>query len=68
METNQNGMRTKKLFITAIVAMALINAVTLYFMFSEKKDKEEVTSQKNTIEQDYKNISDTLDFLYMRIL
>ena len=61
METNQNGMRTKKLFITAIVAMALINAVTLYFMFSEKKDKEEVTSQKNTIEQDYKNISDTLD-------
>ena len=61
METNQNGMRTKKLFITAIIAMALINAVTLYFMFSEKKDREEVTSQKNTIEQDYKNISDTLD-------
>ena len=43
METNQNVSRTKKLFITAAIAMALINVVTLYFMFSEKKEKQEGT-------------------------
>src|ERR1700761_9190582 len=61
METNQNGARTKKLLIAGLIALALINAVTLYFMFSEKKEKQEVISQKNTVEQDYKSISDTLD-------
>ena len=39
METNQTGTGTKKILVTALIALALINAVTLYFMFSEKKEK-----------------------------
>ena len=61
METNSNSAATKKLFVSVVVAMALINVVTAYFLFSEKKEKTEVISQKNTVEQDYRNISDTLD-------
>jgi predicted RNase H-like nuclease (RuvC/YqgF family) len=61
METNQNSSGTKKLLVSALIALALVNAVTLYFMFSEKKEKQEVTAQKDNVEQDYKNISDTLD-------
>ena len=61
METNQTGTGTKKIFISALIALALINAVTLYFMFSEKKEKHEVIAQKDTLEQDYKNVSDSLD-------
>ena len=61
METNSNAQGTKKLFITALIAMALINVVTLYFMFSEKKEKTEVIAQKDTVTQQYKDISDTLD-------
>jgi hypothetical protein len=61
METNSDAQASKKLFIAALIAMALINTVTLYFMFSEKKEKTEVIAQKDTITQDYKNISDTLD-------
>lgn len=61
METNQNVSRSKKLFITVIIAMALVNTVTLYFMFSEKKEKQEVIVQKDKVKQDYKNVSDSLD-------
>ena len=61
METNKTGTGTKKILVTALIALALINAVTLYFMFSEKKEKHEVIAQKDTLEQDYKNVTDSLD-------
>ena len=68
METNETGTVNKKIFIAVIVAMLLINSVTMYFMFSEKQDKNEVTAQKTELQQnytkldqDYKNVSDSLD-------
>jgi len=61
METNPNSSGTKKILVSALIALALVNAVTLYFMFSEKKEKQEVIVQKDNVEQDYKNVSDTLD-------
>ena len=61
METNPNSSGTRKLLVSALIALALINAVTLYFMFSEKKEKQQVIAQKDNVEQDYKSISDTLD-------
>jgi chromosome segregation ATPase len=61
METNQNGSGMKKLFISCMVAMLLINSVFLYFFVTEKHDKEVVIEQKTSLEQDYKSVSDTLD-------
>ena len=61
METNQNGAGMKKLFISCMIAMLLINGVFLYFYVTEKHDKEVVIEQKTSLEQDYKSVSDTLD-------
>src|ERR1039457_6964508 len=61
METNQSGARMKKLFISAMIAMLLINSVILYFLFNEKHEKQVVIEQKTSLEQDYKSVSDTLD-------
>ena len=61
METNQNGAGMKKLFISCMIAMLLINGVFLYFFVTEKHDKEVVIEQKTSLEQDYKAVSDTLD-------
>jgi cell division protein FtsB len=61
METNQNGAGMKKIFISALVAMLLINGVTLYFLFNEKQEKQVITEQKVSLDADYKAVSDTLD-------
>lgn len=62
METNQSGTAgMKKIFVAAMIAMLLINGVTLYFLFNEKQEKQVVTEQKTSLEQDFKTVSDTLD-------
>lgn len=63
METN--GMETaagkRKLYVSIIVALLLINGVTLYFLFSENHEKMDITSQKTALETNFKTLSDTLD-------
>ena len=65
METNQNGAATssgkRKLYISAIVALLLINSVSLYFLFSENRDKTSVISEKMALQTNFKNLNDTLD-------
>jgi len=65
METNQNGAETssgkRKLYVSAIVALLLINSVSLYFLFSENREKTDVTSEKMALQSNFKNLSDTLD-------
>ena len=63
METNQHGADTgkKKLYISAIVALLLINSVSLYFLFSENRDKTDVISEKTALQNNFKSLSDTLD-------
>ena len=63
METNQNGAgeSRKKLYISAIVALLLINSVSLYFLFSENRDKTEVTTEKMALQNNFKSLSDSLD-------
>jgi predicted RNase H-like nuclease (RuvC/YqgF family) len=61
METNQNETRWKKLFISAVIAMLIINGVIVYFLLDEKQQKQQVTEQKTSLEQDYRAVSDTLD-------
>jgi len=61
METNQTGAESKKkLYIGAIVVLMLINTVTLYFLFSENKAKEDLSSQTSSLQADFRSLSDTL--------
>lgn len=67
METNQSSSGRKKLYISAIIALLLINSVTLYFLFSENHEKMDVTSQKTALESNFRSLSDTLDAKNMQI-
>ena len=61
METNQNGAGRKKLYISAIVALLLINSVSLYFLFSENHEKTDIISEKTALQNNFKSLSDSLD-------
>lgn len=61
METNEKKATNKKMFIGAIIALLLLNGVTGYLLFSEKDQRVTVTSQKTALEQEFRNLSDTLD-------
>ena len=61
METNQTGAEgKKKLYIGAIVVLLLINTVTLYFLFSENKEKTDLSSQQTALQANFHSLSDTL--------
>lgn len=61
METNQTGAEgKKKLYIGAIVVLLLINTVTLYFLFSENKEKTDLTTQQTALQADFRSLTDTL--------
>lgn len=63
METNQDGAGSgrRKLYISAIVALLLINSVSLYFLFSENREKTDVMTEKMALQNNFKSLSDTLD-------
>jgi len=60
METNQTGATNKRVYISAIVVLLLINMFTLYMFFSTKSAKEDIGSQKTALEMQFKDLSDTL--------
>lgn len=63
METYQDGAGSsrKKLYISAIVALLLINSVSFYFLFSESHEKTNVISEKTALQNNFKSLSDSLD-------
>jgi peptidoglycan hydrolase CwlO-like protein len=67
METNESGAGRKKMYISAIIALLLINSVTLYFLFSENHEKTDLSTQKTALESNFKNLSDSLDSKNMQI-
>jgi hypothetical protein len=69
METNESGAGTgrKKMYISAIIALLLINSVTFYFLFTENHEKTDLFSQKTALETNFKNLSDSLDAKNMQI-
>ena len=56
METNQTPAQNKKVFIAAIIVLAIMNAINGYFLFSEKHDKNELAVEKKKVEQNYSNL------------
>jgi hypothetical protein len=58
-ESSPDG--NKKIYVAIIALLLLINGVALYLLYSENKSKKDLTAQKITLENDFKNLSDTLD-------
>jgi len=61
METTENRAGNKKAYIGVIVALLLINSVTMYMLFSEKHHATDLGSQKMALEEHFKSLTDTLD-------
>jgi regulator of replication initiation timing len=61
METNQNGAGRKKLYISVIVSLLIVNSVSLYFLFSENHEKTDVIIEKTALQNNFKSLSDSLD-------
>lgn len=62
METTENRAGNKKAYIGVIVALLLINSVTMYMLFSEKHHATDLGSQKMALEEQFKSLTDTLDY------
>lgn len=65
METNdQNTVQSteskRKLYIGVIIVLLLINTVTLYFLFSENKEKTDLTSQQISLQANFNSLTDSL--------
>jgi uncharacterized protein YoxC len=60
MENNQGG-GNKKVYIAIIVLLFLINAVAIYLLLNEKKDKEDVTASKVELQSQYDSLTTTMD-------
>lgn len=60
MENNQGG-GNKKIYIAIIVLLLLINAVALYLLWSENKEKTDVTTSKNELTAQYDSLTTTMD-------
>jgi hypothetical protein len=58
-ESSPDG--NKKIYVAIIALLLIINGVALYLLYSENKAKKDLTAQKITLQNDFKNLSDTLD-------
>jgi hypothetical protein len=56
METNQTSARHKKIFIAAIIILAIMNVVTGALLISENQHKNQLAVQKEEVEQNYSNL------------
>jgi predicted RNase H-like nuclease (RuvC/YqgF family) len=56
METNETPARQKKIFIAAIIALAITSAVTGGLLINEHQHKVEITAQKEEVDQNYSNL------------
>ncbi|MCX6199961.1 MAG: hypothetical protein NTY88_12200 [Bacteroidetes bacterium] len=66
MENNQGG-GNKKVYVAIITLLLLINGVALYLLYSENKAKKDLSEQKIALENDFKNLTDTLDAKKMEL-
>lgn len=66
MENNQGG-GNKKVYVAIIALLLLINGVALYLLYSENKAKKDLGEQKIALENDFKNLTDTLDAKKMEL-
>ena len=66
MENNQGG-GNKKVYVAIIALLLLINGVALYLLYSENEAKKDLGEQKVALENDFKNLTDTLDAKKMEL-
>lgn len=60
METNRTETK-QRVYITAIIALLLLNVATLYLVFHEKGNTQTVTQQKTALQEDFRMLNDSLN-------
>lgn len=66
-QTPEGLKRQRNIFIGGFIIMALLSGVMGYMLMNEKEEKTEVIVQKNALENDYHNVSDSLDAESLRL-
>lgn len=66
MENNQ-GEGNKKLYIGIIILLLLLNCGTLYLYLTTNKAKADVTAQKDDLQKEFAELTDTLDARKMEL-
>lgn len=66
MENNENG-GNKKIYLAIIALLLITNSATLYLYFTTNKEKTDLTTQKIELENDFKNLNDTMDAKKMEL-
>jgi len=66
MENNPNG-GSKKIYITVIILLLLINGVAFYLLYSENKAKTDLGVQKASLDLKVQTLNDTLDSKRMQL-
>lgn len=60
METNRTETRTR-VYVSAIVALLILNIATLYLVFQQKGQTQTVTEQKTALQEDFRMLNDSLN-------
>ena len=61
METTENKGISKKTFGLVILALLIVNSLTLYLFYTERQAKETTISNKEVVEKDYKRLTEDFD-------
>jgi myosin heavy subunit len=60
METNQSKSRSNRLYAGIIAILVILNCLTFYQLYIQNVKKTDLTSQKASLEHQFKDLSDTL--------
>lgn len=61
MESNQKGTISTRVYFATVLFLILLNCGTAYVLYNSDTEKKVITAQKVSLQNDFKNISDTLD-------
>jgi len=59
METNQKATVSKRVFVSTVIVLLLLNTLTLYFLMDTRHQKIDVTTEKVALERQFHDLSDT---------
>jgi uncharacterized protein YoxC len=61
MESNQKGTISTKVYFATVLFLLLLNCGTAYVLYNSDTEIKVITAQKVSLQNDFKNISDSLD-------
>lgn len=61
MESNQKGTISTRVYFATVLFLLLLNCGTAYVLYNSDTERKVITAQKVSLQNDFKNISDTLE-------